>query len=90
VQLDETWNGNPSGPDDWERVRKQAHDLVSAAGLLGFSSLSLASRELTSILRADGAGTRRALEALDIARMEQGAVSEFLQARLHAIPSGAA
>jgi PAS domain S-box-containing protein len=90
VQLDETWNGNPSVPDDWECVRKQAHDLVSAAGLLGFSSLSMASRELASILRADGGGTRRALEALDIARMEQAAVSEFLQARLHTVPSGAA
>jgi CheY-like chemotaxis protein len=92
VQLDETWTVNPLGPEDWERVRKQAHDLVSAAGLLGFNSLSVASRELASILRDDGTGTRRALEALDIARMEQGAASEFLHARLHAdaIPSGAA
>ena len=91
AQLDEAWTANPSGADDWERVRGQAHDIVSAAGMLGFSSLSMASRELASILRADGAGTRRALEALDIARMEQGAVSEFLHARLYAdaVPNGA-
>lgn len=92
TQLEEAWNGNPTGVGDWEQVRRQAHDIVSAGGLLGFTSLSRASRELATIIRVDGVGTRRAIEALDIARMEQGAALEMLLTRLRsdAILSGTA
>jgi signal transduction histidine kinase len=82
TQLEDAWKGNPTGIGDWEQVRRQAHDIVSAGGLLGFTSLSAASRDLAAIIRADGAGTRRAIEALDIARMEQGAALDLLTMRL--------
>lgn len=85
-QLHETWPKDPVGDDDWRKVHRQAHDLVSAAGLLGFVSLCQASRELASILQDGGAGTRRAFEALDIARMEQAAVDEDLDVKLAAAP----
>ena len=81
-QLHASWPGNPANDEDWRQVLKHAHDLASAAGLLGFASLSLASRELASIVQDGGGGSRRAFEALDIARMEQAAAVEDLKIKL--------
>lgn len=91
-QLRETWPKAPVDEEDWRRVLRHAHDLVSAAGLLGFASLSVASRELTNIIQDGGAASRRAYEALDIARMEQAAAAEDLRAKLVAetLPDNAA
>lgn len=81
-QLRETWPKAPVDEEDWRQVLRHAHDLVSAAGLLGYASLSVASRELTTIIQDGGAATRKAFEALDLARMEQAAAVEDLQRKL--------
>jgi HPt (histidine-containing phosphotransfer) domain-containing protein len=81
-QLRETWPKAPVDEEDWRQVLRHAHDLVSAAGLLGYASLSVASRELTTIIQDGGAATRKAFEALDLARMEQAAAVEDLQGKL--------